>query len=416
MVATDDAGNASEQTVALSVGDVDEVAPTITSQSTSTVLGYESAIYSGAADDSADISAGITYSLKSGEGDEKNLSVDAATGVVSLNAGVTNYATKASYTFTLLASDGVNAATEQQVSVSVDSSVSVTGPGEISRGGLKPSLSEDDDGNSVISIAIDPSVVGDYAPGLENIDFTLVYNVSELGVIEESQISYPSAGIAAANVGVEGQIGVSIIWFPAVASDGSLLALTYQAQDTVTTTSITLKDVIVGNDDLSDSSYVLGEAVIVEGTEATEIFELLGGSATVSGGAGADIFALTSGTGTDMSISDFEAGVDSIELSTLANALGYTGIAESGTQAQDLNLSKILDIPADIAQLISTADDSLDNVFGAFFDSGSSAITAFIDSDTSARFVDIETYTITLSGESGFDLTDLHLASPTFIA
>ncbi|ETN92815.1 Cadherin domain protein [Gammaproteobacteria bacterium MOLA455] len=416
VVATDDAGNASEQAVTLSVGDLDEIAPTITSQSTSTVLGYESVIYLGAADDSADISAGITYSLKPGEGDEQNLSVDAVTGVVSLNTGVTNYPTKASYTFTLLASDGVNAATEQQVSVSVDSSVSVTGPGEISRGGLKPSLSEDDDGNSVISIAIDPSVVGDYAAGLENIDFTLVYNVSELGVIEESQISYPSAGIAAANVGVEGQIGVSIIWFPAVASDGSLLALTYQAQDTVTTTSITLKDVIVGNDDLSDSSYVLGEAVIVEGTEATEIFELLGGSATVSGGAGADIFALTSGTGTDMSISDFEAGVDSIELSTLANALGYTGIAESGTQAQDLNLSKILDIPADIAQLISTADDSLDNVFGAFFDSGSSALTAFIDSDTSAGVVDIETYTITLSGESGFDLTDLHLASPTFIA
>jgi hypothetical protein len=417
VVATDDAGNASEQAVTLSVGDVDEVAPTITSQSTSTVLGYESVIYSGAADDSADISAGITYSLKSGEGDEKNLSVDAATGVVSLNAGgVTNYATKSAYTFTLLASDGVNAATEQQVSVSVGSSVSVTGPGVISQGGLKPSLSGDDDGNSVISIAIDPSVVEDYASGLENIDFTLVYNVSELGVIEESQISYPSAGIAAANVSVEGQIGVSIIWFPAIASDGSLLALTYQAQDTVTTTSITLKDVIVGNDDLSDSSYVLGEAVIIEGTDATEVFELLGGSATVSGGAGADIFALTSGTGTDMSISDFEAGVDSIELSTLANALGYTDIAESGTQAQDLTLSKMLEIPSDIAQLISSADDSLDNVFGAFFDSGSSALTAFIDSDTSAGVVDIETYTITLSGESGFDLTDLHLASPVFIA
>ena len=416
VLATDGADNAGQQAVTLSIGDLDEVAPTITSSSTSTVSGYQSIIYSGSADDSADISSGITYSLKSGVGDEQNLSVDAATGVVSLNAGVTNNETKSSYTFTLVASDGVNAASEQQVTVDVQQSIAVTGPGVVTQGGLRPTLTEGDDGNSVISIAIDPAVVGNYTSGLENIDFTLVYDVSELGVIEQSQISYPSDGIAAANLGVEGQIGVAIIWFPAVDAEGAVTAVTYPTNDAATTVSLSLQDVIVGNDDLSGSSYVLGEAAAVSGTSSAEIFELLGGSAAVSGGAGADIFALTTRTGSDMTISDFESGVDSIELSTLANALGYTDIAEADAQAEDLSLAKMLDIPADIAQLITADDASLDNATGAFFDADSSSLTVFIDSSTSAGDVNITTYEITLSGASEFDLSDIHLASPVFIA
>ena len=70
VVATDAAGNASEaQSVTLDINNLDEVAATITSADSATVnenTGSNQVIYTATADDSADISDGVTFSLAEG--------------------------------------------------------------------------------------------------------------------------------------------------------------------------------------------------------------------------------------------------------------------------------------------------------------------------------------------------------------
>jgi hypothetical protein len=70
VVATDAAGNSSEQAVSLSVNNLDEVAAVITSADTAQAIaensGAAQVIYAATADDSADVSNGITFSLSGG--------------------------------------------------------------------------------------------------------------------------------------------------------------------------------------------------------------------------------------------------------------------------------------------------------------------------------------------------------------
>ena len=49
---------------------------------------------------------------------------------------------------------------------------------------------------------------------------------------------------------------------------------------------------------------------------------------------------------------------------------------------------------------------------GAFFDSSSAELTVFIDGDSDANSANVDSYKITLTGNSAFDLNDLNLASP----
>ena len=415
VTATDAASNSSEQAVTLSVTDLDDTAPTITSGASATVLDYQSVIYTVVADDSADVSSGVSYSLEAGVGDAGILSINSSTGVVSLASGVTSNADKSSFTFTVLASDGINAAASRSIVVSVDAPTDVSGPGVVALGGLKPSLTVAD-GVSTLSVALDPSQVGNYSSGIENVDFTLVYNVSEMGTLTDSDVSYPAGGIASANTGTAGQVGVAVIWFPAADADvASITDFTYTAPEGVTTTTVSLNGVIVGANDLASSTYTLGgDTVVVAGTANDEVFHLLGGAASVTGGGGADTFVVTVNTGTTMTISDFEAGVDTIEIGGLAIALGYTS-TQSGS-VTDLVVSELNTVPSDIASLITGNDSSLDNSFGAYFDDTSAKLTLFIDSSTSAGTVTMATMEITLTDETGFSLDDLDITSAAFIA
>jgi uncharacterized protein YjlB len=101
VVAKDAAGNSGSKDVLVSVTNLDEVAPTITSGATGTVAenaAVNTVIYAATADDSADLSAGVTYSL-SGE-DADLLNIDAATGAVTLKASA-DFETKDSYSFSV---------------------------------------------------------------------------------------------------------------------------------------------------------------------------------------------------------------------------------------------------------------------------------------------------------------------------
>src|SRR5204863_292952 len=112
---------ATEQAVTLAINNLDEVAPTITSGATAAAINENSGagqlVYTATATDTADISAGVTFSL--GGADAGSFSIDANSGAVTLTADP-NFEAKPSYSFSVLASDGVNPATEQAVTLAIN--------------------------------------------------------------------------------------------------------------------------------------------------------------------------------------------------------------------------------------------------------------------------------------------------------
>ena len=123
VLASDGVNAATEQAVSLAINNLDEVAPTITSGATATAInensGATQVVYTVTSADTGDAaSAGVSYSLKEGS-DAALFSISSSTGAVTLTANP-NFEAKSSYAFTVKASDGVNAATEQAVSLAIN--------------------------------------------------------------------------------------------------------------------------------------------------------------------------------------------------------------------------------------------------------------------------------------------------------
>jgi hypothetical protein len=123
VIATDGATNASNaQSVTLSINDLDEVAPIITSATVADAIdentGAGQIIYTATADDSQDISAGVTFSL--GDGSDSALSIDSATGEVTL-ATDPDHEVQSQYSFAVIATDGAgNVSDAQSVTLSIN--------------------------------------------------------------------------------------------------------------------------------------------------------------------------------------------------------------------------------------------------------------------------------------------------------
>ncbi len=116
VVATDAAGNSSEQAITLDITDLDEVAPTITSASSAVALdensGAGQVVYTVTSTDSDDVATGATaYSLKTGD-DAALFTINSSTGAVTLTANPDDE-NKADYSFTVVATDGAGNSTEQ---------------------------------------------------------------------------------------------------------------------------------------------------------------------------------------------------------------------------------------------------------------------------------------------------------------
>ena len=112
VIATDAANNATSQAVTLDINDLDEVAPSVTSAATATSIdensGAGQVIYTATADDSADVSGGVTFTLGT-DGDEGLLSID-KNGAVTLTGNPDDEA-KADYSFTVIATGGAGSGT-----------------------------------------------------------------------------------------------------------------------------------------------------------------------------------------------------------------------------------------------------------------------------------------------------------------
>ena len=112
VVATDVAGNATEQDVTLVITNVDDAAPVFAAGATATgatIVENVSAgaiVYNAYATDKADMSAGVTYTL--GGTDASKFNIDAQTGQVTTKAGQYDRETKATYEFTVTATDGAS--------------------------------------------------------------------------------------------------------------------------------------------------------------------------------------------------------------------------------------------------------------------------------------------------------------------
>jgi hypothetical protein len=122
VVATDAAGNASEQVVSVEINNLDEVEPSITSGDTATAIdensGAGQVVYTATADDSADTSDGFSFSLAD---DSLGFSIDASTGVVTTNTDFeSNFEDAQSQSFTVVATDAAGNASEQVVSVEIN--------------------------------------------------------------------------------------------------------------------------------------------------------------------------------------------------------------------------------------------------------------------------------------------------------
>ena len=121
VTATDAASNSSEQAVTLSVTDLDEVAPSITSSATGLVVedsGANKVVYTVTSDDSGDVATGATsYSLKAGS--DSALSIDSSTGQVTLSDNPKKDV-QDTYNFTVVATDAAGNASELAVSLTVD--------------------------------------------------------------------------------------------------------------------------------------------------------------------------------------------------------------------------------------------------------------------------------------------------------
>ena len=121
VVATDSAGNSSEQAVTLSVDNADDTAPTITSGDAATSIvensGAGQVDYTATADDSADVSGGVTFSLAGA--DAAAFSIDSASGAVSLDANP-DFEAQEQYSFDVIATDAAgNASSSQSVTLDI---------------------------------------------------------------------------------------------------------------------------------------------------------------------------------------------------------------------------------------------------------------------------------------------------------
>ncbi|MDG0978704.1 MAG: cadherin domain-containing protein, partial [Halieaceae bacterium] len=121
VVATDVAGNAAEQVVTVAVNNLDEVAPTFTSGAAVTAIDENTAagqvIFTATADDTADVSDGVTFSLKAGS--DAALSINGETGEVTL-AGSPDFETQSSYSFTVVATDAAGNSSEQALTLNIN--------------------------------------------------------------------------------------------------------------------------------------------------------------------------------------------------------------------------------------------------------------------------------------------------------
>ena len=152
VVAADSMGKESSQAVSLQITDIDDAAPLITSANSGAIdenIAADSVIYTATADDSADISDGVTFSLSGADADA--LTIDANTGEVAIKE-TADYEVNSQYEFSFVATDAAgNASAAKAVTIEVNNLDEVAPT--ITSGTAATSVDENIDAGQVIYTA-----------------------------------------------------------------------------------------------------------------------------------------------------------------------------------------------------------------------------------------------------------------------
>jgi hypothetical protein len=363
------------QEVTLSVDNLDEVAPTITSADTANTVeaGYVGNIYTATATDSDVVSDGVSYGLANSE--RTDLSIDSATGVVSLDES----ADSAGYNFTVVASDVAGNTSSQNVSMDVYETVSGSQPDDASAA-ISQVYTHNADGSITLNLVFNSALASEYiadaniaVDSIENIDFDLSHGTG---------ISITSIQDTQALLSFENEVGpdsyeVSQIYFDLVTWTGadldgvSLLEITFDLElgvesgFTVSNASINADTSVMSDDGVTSSIDVN----VIQGTNGDDIFELGGGFTNIYTGEGIDTLIVTDQVDASVVV-DFDSGSDKF----------------------------------DMTQLLSNAESE----FGGSFDDETNVLTFTVDNNAVAE--------VTLSEGSEFDEDDLSADLSAFIA
>ena len=260
-----------------------------------------------------------------------------------------------------------------------------------------------------------------YASGIDNIDLVLQYDSNYVGSIVADQISSPAnPAFSTFNDEGENEIAVAQIYFPSAynpISEIPIIEVDFNFLEDFSSATFDVSSVIFGEDDVDSSSYEVS-VTAYEGTDNTDadVFSLVDGVTDVNSGEGSDIFVVTEDTDANILI-DFETGVDTLELGLLLDSAGYTGLSSSSDAADGLAYQLSADTP-DIVDLISDADDLLDNAFGGYLDDTTNVLTVFADinADADSDAITIKTMQVTLDQDSTINDEDIVATISAFIA
>ena len=216
VVATNAAGNSSQQTVSLAINDLDEVAPTITSLVTANALNENSGpgqvVYTATSTDAGDISTGpIQYSLAPGD-DAAAFSIAATSGAVTLIENP-DFETLTSYTFTVIATDTAGNSTQQSVSLAVND-IDENAPPITSGATATPIDENSGAGQAIYNATAGEAVTWSLAPGGDAAAFSIDTNTGEVTFAidpdHETQPSFTFSVVATNAVGNSSQQAVSL--------------------------------------------------------------------------------------------------------------------------------------------------------------------------------------------------------------
>jgi Ca2+-binding RTX toxin-like protein len=321
VIATDSANGSDEQFVSLTINNLDEVAPSITSGATALAIdensGPSQVVYTTIATDTGDISAGITFSLAVGSDNE--MSIDSLTGAVTLEDNP-NFENQSQYFFTVVATDGAGNASQLAVSLAINDINENHAP---SVTGLTFS------GTGLTFTATDPDTT---AP-----DTTLAYAApfgSGFGsVVDGGMTTFATAQQAAVTTGtlriVDGgtiSLGVDLAYIALGTSAGNAL----NASTAVLRAGLYGFD---GDDTLTGSAqddYLSGGAGKDTMTGGAGADTLYGGAGndTLDGGAGADVFAFAAASDSAASASH------SYDSASADQVVSFTSIADTANVAE----------------------------------------------------------------------------------
>jgi hypothetical protein len=425
VIATDAAGNESvPQSVTLSINDLDDAPPTITSTDNVIVIegtGSNQVVYAATADDSGDDVSDTPIIFTLAEGSDPALTIDSSTGEVSLSTDP-DHKEQSQYSFAVIATDAAgNASDSQLVTLRVAEVVSGSSASAIESGAIEQKFIQNSDGSITLQMFVSAAMATNYASGIGSIDLVLQYNSNFVGSIVADQILSPANPFDfMVNDDTENEIAVAQIYFPTAYNSSSeipIIEVDFNFLEGFSSATFDVSSVIFGEDDVDSSSYEVSVATY-EGTDNTDadVFALVDGVAHVNSGEGSDIFVVTEDTDANILI-DFETGVDTLELGLLLDSAGYTGLSSSSDAAHGLAYQLSADTP-DIVDLISDADDLLDNAFGGYLDDTTNVLTVFADinADADSDAITIKTMQVTLDQDSTINDEDIVATISAFIA